>query len=185
MREYIAIIAAIIGLITAIVSLTNSIKANQASQQANQASQQAKEISVNNKASILSMSNELLSVKDRLRAVAPPTEPALPSHFFVDGMNNVIYADFEDQISQVKLWLNNPHSGYPSLKNTLQQLLAKRCPKGNPVSLIRLNAHYLGNTSQPAMQHDLEQLRGAYIQAWKEKNSGSSLGTFEDMAPQC
>ncbi len=122
---------------------------------------------------------------DSIRKSAPKTEAAFPNNFFVDGINNVTYADSEDQIPQVKQWLNNQYSGYPSLKDTLSQLLAGRCPQGNPVPLTIINAHYLGNTGQPTMQHDTEKLKSAYIGAWKEKNSGSSFSSFDEIAPIC
>ena len=109
-----------------------------------------------------------------------------PSKPLVSGLENqkIAYADTERQIPQVKEWLNNPFSGYQQLVNALTKLLDNRQGIGNAVPLTIIQAKYLnGDTGNPPLTYDQERLKQAYIAAWKEKNSGSSLTTFDEIAP--
>jgi len=105
----------------------------------------------------------------------------------VDGLEKqrITYADYKSQMSQVKLWLKNEHSGYPSLYRTLKKIVRDRCPIGTPVPLTTINGKYLEG-APPVMEHDPDKLKTAYIKAWKEKNSRFfHLTTLENIAPVC
>jgi hypothetical protein len=133
--------------------------------------------------------NLLLNENDMqtLLALAPSTEVAKPPEFSVRDLlrQKITYSDKKEQIDQVKSWLTNEYSGYPSLLRALKKLLKGRCPEGNPVPLTIINGHYQVDTSQPTMVEDLNRLEDAYVAAWREKNSGSSLISFDKIAPPC
>jgi len=121
--------------------------------------------------------------KSEFDAIAPVTEPLRE---LVPGLEqqNIIYADNKSQVEIVKQWLNDPYSGYPSLVKALKQLLDNRQGIGNAVPLTIIQGKYLnGNPENISLTYDLEQLKQAYIEAWKVKNSGSALTKFDEIAP--
>jgi len=115
--------------------------------------------------------------------VKPP-----PTNELVVGceQQKITYADHKEQTQQqVKPWMEDEASGYPSLCNTLKMILKDRCPIGTPVPLTLINGKYLKG-EPPVLEHDPEKLKKAYFDAWKDKNSHYiHKKTFEDIAPLC
>jgi hypothetical protein len=122
---------------------------------------------------------------DQIFLSAPIIEPAKPPSHFVKELERqkIVYADIDDQIPQVKKWLENPYSGYPALVETLKQILANRSGIGNPVPLTIIQYEYTGGEPNPPKVYDQEKLKQAYLSAWNQKNSGSSLRKFDEIAP--
>ena len=113
------------------------------------------------------------------------SEPIKPLGFFVPELKEqkIIYADQKHQIKMVKEWLENDYSGYPQLLKSLKNLLNNRKGQGNPVPLTIIMGKYSNDTSNPPTIYDKERLKQAYIKAWKEKNSGSTLTELNQIAP--
>ncbi len=104
------------------------------------------------------------------------------------GKLNISLADFPEQESQVREWLQNVYSGYPAVATEIQKLMKNQRFKGNSVPLTIINAKLLKLQSRPTNQPivdpsmiDREQLKQALYLSWKEKNSGSGLADFEDI----
>ena len=128
-------------------------------------------------------SYEIRLPKSEFDAIAPVTEPLRE---FVPGLEqqNIIYADNKRQEELVKQWLKDQNSGYPSLVKALKQLLDNRQGIGNAVPLTIIQGKYRKvNPENISLTYDSEKLKQAYIAAWKEKNSGSALTKFDEIAP--
>lgn len=101
---------------------------------------------------------------------------------------NITLSDFSEQEGQVKESLSNPYSGYPALVRALQKAMGNHRLPGNATPLTIINAKNLKahgrSTSQPIIdtsEIEISKLQLAIYSSWKEKNSGSTLNSFEQI----
>jgi len=103
---------------------------------------------------------------------------------------NLALSDFQEDI--VLDFLTNIYSGYQQLADALcDKLLKNRIVKGIPVPIDNVkssyhnfyNTRYNTNTNFFDEFEDVEVLKEAFVYRWKEKNAGSDLKTFDEIAP--
>ena len=99
----------------------------------------------------------------------------------------IVLTNVPSHESLVRKGLADESSGYPDLKRKLQALLKNRCPTGTPVSFEVLNERYYALEGVPPSHvdpdKDIDEVRSAYVIAWKEKNQGNKA--FDAIAPKC
>jgi len=92
-------------------------------------------------------------------------EPLNPEEFLkVLNSCNIYFSDGGNTKEKVKEWLTNEYSGYPDLAKKIVKLLDGH-KIGASVPLDNIGGKY-----GYSVEHDLEQLKAAYIAAWREKN---------------
>lgn len=122
-------------------------------------------------------------------AVATLGSSAAWAQNFVPGLvgARIVLTNVPSHESLVRKGLADESSGYPDLRRKLQALLKNRCPTGTPVSFEVLNERYYALEGVPPSHVDsdktIDEVRSAYVLAWKEKNKGNE--TFDSIAPKC
>jgi len=104
---------------------------------------------------------------------------------------NLKLADLPEQEAQVLSWLTNVGSGYPALMESIRQLLKNNKLKGNAIPLTIINANNLRehgkSTDTPitsAKNIKQDKLKTALLKAWKEKNSGTPVKSYNEIIRQ-
>lgn len=128
-------------------------------------------------------------------SLAPITENTLPNAMLKSRKQridfhafNITLSDIPEQEQMVNGWLNNPHSGYPALAEAIRSVMGSHRLAGNSVPLTIINAKNLEAHGRPTNQPftssteiNPSKLERAIYVAWREKNSGSSLRSFQDV----
>jgi hypothetical protein len=103
---------------------------------------------------------------------------------------NLGLSDFQGDM--VMDFLTNIYSGYQQLTDVLcDRLLKGRKAKGTPVPIdnIKASYHYFYNAKHDTdipffdIFRDQDVLKEAFLFRWQEKNPGSRLKTFDEIAP--
>ncbi|MGH7792347.1 MAG: hypothetical protein ACREOB_08555, partial [Thermodesulfobacteriota bacterium] len=99
---------------------------------------------------------------------------------------NIILSEYEGDVQQVRTWLMSDPAYQALARSCLKALAGKRVI--DPVPLDVINGWYmeaLGYSSDqyvpPSGYNDLGKLKGAIFAAWKERQTGSTENSFDEI----